>query len=77
MGNLQREVGILFDQQDGDAVPLVDLHDLFENRFDEEYRPSPSPHCFRAAVSNEGGDLPVFHDQRGASPMDLIVGLHG
>ena len=38
MGNLQREIGVLFDQQNRDAVPLVDLHDLFENRFDEERR---------------------------------------
>ena len=36
--DFEREVGVLFDEQDGDAVLAVDLDDLFENRFHEQRR---------------------------------------
>ena len=34
-GDFQGEIGVLLDEQDGDALGAVDLHDLFKNRGDE------------------------------------------
>ena len=32
--NFESEIGVLFDEEDGDAVLAIDLNDFFEDRFD-------------------------------------------
>ena len=36
MGDFEGEVGVLFDEENGDALGFVDLDDFLENGFDEE-----------------------------------------